>query len=219
MSTPSPLRRDAALNRKRLLAAAGELFAEQGLEVTLNDIAHRAGVGVGTAYRRFANKEELIEALFDQRLEEVVAVAREALEEPDAWDGLVTFLERTLHLQFGNRGLTQMLNNPRLGHARVAETRDRISPLMTQLVDRAKQQGTARADLDQTDLFFIQMGLSAVTDLTRDTAPDLYRRYLTLFLHGIRATGGPPTSLPAPALTANDVHSLMTRKSRTTRRP
>ena len=59
------LRKDAALNRERLLAAASELFAERGLNVTLNDIAHHAGVGVGTAYRRFANKEEVIDALFE----------------------------------------------------------------------------------------------------------------------------------------------------------
>ena len=76
------LRKDAALNRERLLTAASELFAEQGLDVTLNDIAHRAGVGVGTAYRRFANKGEVIEALFEERLEEVVTVARECLQRP-----------------------------------------------------------------------------------------------------------------------------------------
>ncbi|MDQ1672553.1 MAG: hypothetical protein QOC98_1115, partial [Frankiaceae bacterium] len=77
--TEAPLRRDAARNRERLLTAASELFAERGLNVTLNDIAHRAGVGVGTAYRRFANKEEVIDALFEQRLQDVIAVAHEAL--------------------------------------------------------------------------------------------------------------------------------------------
>ncbi|MDQ2812580.1 MAG: TetR/AcrR family transcriptional regulator [Actinomycetota bacterium] len=213
---PAPLRKDAALNRERLLAAAADLFAEQGLDVTLNDIAHRAGVGVGTAYRRFANKEEVIEALFDQRLEEVVAVAQEALDDPDAWHGLVTFLERSLHMQFGNRGLTQMMNNPQLGHNRVNETRDRIAPLMAALVERAQKQGAARADLDQTDLFFIQLALSGVTDLTRALAPDLYRRYLTLFLDGIRTDA--PTLMPTRALTANEVHALMTQKRRSPRR-
>jgi hypothetical protein len=115
-------------------------------------------------------------------------------------------------MQFGNRGLTQIMNNPQLGHARVNETRDRIAPLMTALVERAQQQGIVRADLDQTDLFFIQMAVSAVTDLTRALAPDLYRRYLTLFLDGIRADGGPPTPMPTKALTANQVHALMTQK-------
>ena len=69
------LRKDAAENRERLLAAASELFAERGLDVTLNDIAHRAGVGVGTAYRRFTNKEEVIDALFEQRLQQVEEAA------------------------------------------------------------------------------------------------------------------------------------------------
>src|SRR3954447_8430265 len=90
------LRKDAAINRERLLTAASELFAEHGLNVTLNDIAHHAGVGVGTAYRRFANKEAVIDALFEQRLEEVAKVAEAALADPDAWNGLVAFLERAL---------------------------------------------------------------------------------------------------------------------------
>src|SRR4051812_13511494 len=113
------LRKDAALNRERLLAAASELFAERGLGVTLNDIAHHAGVGVGTAYRRFANKEEVIDALFEQSMHAVEAVAHQALDDPDAWGGLVTFLERTLQMQFGDRGLNQIINNPTLGDLRV----------------------------------------------------------------------------------------------------
>src|SRR5919107_2372531 len=105
------LRKDAALNRERLLAAAAELFAEHGLAVTLNDIAHHAGVGVGTAYRRFANKEEVIDALFEQRLQAVAEVAQEALADPDAWNGLVSFLQRSLKMQFGDRGLTEIMND------------------------------------------------------------------------------------------------------------
>src|ERR1700709_1701522 len=99
-ATTRSLRKDAAINRERILAAASELFAEHGLEITLNDIAHHAGVGVGTAYRRFANKEEVIDALFEQRLQAVAAVAHEALDDPDAWRGLETFLQRTLDMQF-----------------------------------------------------------------------------------------------------------------------
>src|SRR5919199_6062316 len=90
------LRKDAARNRQRLLDAASELFAARGLDVTLNDIAHHAGVGVGTAYRRFANKEEVIDALFEQRLNEVATRAEAALTDPDAWHGLTSFLEQSL---------------------------------------------------------------------------------------------------------------------------
>lgn len=213
--TTRALRKDAAVNRERLLAAAGELFAEHGLEITLNDIAHHAGVGVGTAYRRFANKEEVIDALFEQRLQQVAAVAKDALADPDAWHGIVTFLERTLDMQFGDRGLTQIMNNSALGDARVRDARDRIAPLMTRLVERAKQQGVVRPDFDQTDLVFIQVALTAVIESSRAVSPELYHRYLTMFLDGIRTDGETFTALPVAALTADQTHTAMTRKRRT----
>ena len=206
------LRKDAALNRERLLAAARELFADRGLGVTLNEIAHHAGVGVGTAYRRFANKEEVIDALFEAGVENIAAVADEALGEPDAWQGLVMFLERSLHLQFGDRGLNQIMNDSALGSARVGDARDRIAPLIQALVDRAKEQGAVRPDLEQTDLIFTQVALSAIMDASRAIEPDLYRRYLTIFLDGIRADRTSFTPLPATALDAFQTHSAMTRK-------
>jgi AcrR family transcriptional regulator len=206
-----PLRRDAAANRERLLAAASELFAEHGLGVTLNDIAHHAGVGVGTAYRRFSNKEEVIDALFEQRLQQVADVARESLDDPDPWHGLVDFLERSLQMQFGDRGLTQIMNDPALGDARVADTRDRIAPLIRAIVERAQRAGLVRPDLDQTDLIFTQVGLAAVMDASRAVAPELYRRYLALFLDSIRTDRDELTPLPVPALTADQTHTAMTR--------
>src|SRR3954454_14535449 len=209
-TTTRALRRDAALNRDRLLAAARELFAEQGLNVTLNDIAHHAGVGVGTAYRRVANKEEVIDALFEEELQKVAGVANEALAEPDAWAGLVSFLERSLHMQFGDRGLNEIMNSPQLGRERVNQRRDRIAPLMTQLVDRAKEQGTIRPDFDQSDLFFVQVALAAIIDRTRRLAPDLYRRSLTMWLDGIRSPRGDFTPLPTDALTADQTHAVVT---------
>jgi AcrR family transcriptional regulator len=204
-----PLRKDAALNRERLLAAASELFAEQGFSVTLNDIAHHAGVGIGTAYRRFPNKEAVIDALFEQRLQDVAAVAQGALDDPDAWQGLVGFLERSLSMQFGDRGLNEIMNNPALGQDRVKEARDRIAPLLTRIVDRAKREGAVRADFEQSDLVFIQLAVSAIMAGSRAVSPDLYRRYLAMFLDGIRTSGG-PTTLPFAALDADQTHAAMT---------
>jgi AcrR family transcriptional regulator len=204
------MRKDAARNRERLLAAARELFAERGLTVTLNDIAHHAGVGVGTAYRRFANKEEVIDALYDESLEEVAAMAHEALAEPDAWRGLTCYMERSLDTLLRNRALTQIMNNPALGEERVALARDRIAPLLQQLVDRAKAEGVVRSDFEQSDLIFIQEGLSAIMDRTRTIRPQLYRRYLTLHLDGIRTDRGSFLELPVPALSAHQTHAAMT---------
>jgi AcrR family transcriptional regulator len=210
VTTTRPLRKDAARNRERLLNAARELFAERGLNVTLNDIAHHAGVGVGTAYRRFANKDEVIEALYDESLDEVAAMAHRALEEPDAWRGLVYYLERSLDTLLHNRALTQIMNSPGLGEGRVAEARDRIAPLLERLVERAKAEGAVRPDLEQSDLVFIQDGLAAVMDRTRSVKPQLYRRYLAMFLDGIRADRASITEFPEAALSAEQTHTAMT---------
>ncbi|MBR7743417.1 TetR/AcrR family transcriptional regulator [Phycicoccus sp. BSK3Z-2] len=212
-----PLRKDAAANRERLLRAASDLFAERGLEVTLNDIAHHAGVGVGTAYRRFANKEEVIDALLEERMAGVEDVAREAAADPDPWDGVVHFLEGALALQHGDRGLAEMMNNPVLGDARVDEVRERIAPIVTEIVERAKAAGVVRPDLDQSDLIFVQLALSTVMERTQVLAPDLYRRYLALFLDGIRTDRETLTTLPTRALSSQETHEVMTRGRRRAR--
>jgi AcrR family transcriptional regulator len=208
------LRKDAAVNRERLLSAASELFAEHGLNVTLNDIAHHAGVGVGTAYRRFANKEEVISALFEQRLQEVVDVAQAALDNSDAWDGLVDFIARAMHMQFGDRGLNEIMNNRTLGDSRVAEVRDRIAPIITELVEKAKAQGVVRPDFDQSDIIFIEVALSAIMDRSRLVSPELYRRCLTMFLDGIQTDRSSFSPLPVKPLTRNQTHEAMTRPRR-----
>src|SRR4051812_30038144 len=81
MGEPAPLRADAERNRQRILDAAREVFADRGLDVTLDEIARHAGVGVGTAYRRFPNKEALVEALMVERIGELEQLARECLEQ------------------------------------------------------------------------------------------------------------------------------------------
>lgn len=210
--TQRELRADAAQNRERLLDAAAQLFAERGLGVSLNDIAHHAGLGVGTAYRRFANKAEVIDALFERRLEDLASVARAALADPDPWTGLVSFLEGSLDTQFGDLGMQQIMNDAALGDARVQDARDRIAPLITALVERAKKHGVVREDFDQSDVIFIQVGLSAILTSSRQVAPDLYRRYLAMFLDGIRTDFDGFSALPVPPLSARNTHRAMTHR-------
>src|SRR3954466_13328981 len=104
-----PLRKDAERNRQRILTAAGELFTERGLGVTLDDIARHAGVGVGTVYRRFPDKELLIDALFEQRIESISAVAAQALEIEDPWEAFQFYFEQGSELQARDRGLKELL--------------------------------------------------------------------------------------------------------------
>ncbi|MCV7066143.1 helix-turn-helix transcriptional regulator [Mycolicibacterium farcinogenes] len=93
-----PLRMDAVRNRQRILCAARDLFALQGLSPNLNDVARYAHVGVGTVYRRFVTKEALIEEVFADSLDQLCSLAKNAVEQTDSWYGLVWFIERFCEL-------------------------------------------------------------------------------------------------------------------------
>jgi AcrR family transcriptional regulator len=212
MSTPAtrPLRRDAERNRRRILEAATEAFAERGLGVTMDDIAERAGVGVGTVYRRFPDKELLIEALFEERVAELVAMAEEALDEDDPWEALLGFVERAQALQARDRGLKELLLSTAHGRERIAGVRERLSPIADQLIRRAQASGQLRPDVAVTDFPLIQMMLGAVVDATRVVAPDAWRRMLAILKDGLRA-GEHNTPLPAPALDTEQIDDAMRR--------
>jgi AcrR family transcriptional regulator len=181
-----PLRADAERNRQRLLAAAKELFAERGLDVTLDEIARRAGVGTGTAYRRFPNKDALIEALMVDRINELGAIAQECLEEPDPWRGLTGYFERSLALQVADRGLKDVLFSPGRGHERIAHARQALAPIVSRLVQRAVEAGAVRSDFATTDVPLITFMLHTLVDFGRDVEPELYKRYLAIVLEGLR---------------------------------
>jgi AcrR family transcriptional regulator len=205
-----PLRKDAEINRDRLLDAARELFARRGLGVGLNEIAGHAGVGVGTAYRHFPDKEQLIDVLFQQRLGEIVALAERALNDDDSWRGLTEFLDGWLRIHLGDRSLTQIFMDPDLGQQRVDSSRDEIAPLLDAIADRARDDGRTRTDFQGTDVFFIQLAVAGLIDRSHALAPHLYRRYLTMFLEGIRSDPDPGTALPVPPLSVEETHRLVT---------
>src|ERR1700750_2363120 len=191
-----PLRRDAERNRQRILTAAAEVFNERGLEVSLDEIARHAGVGVGTVYRRFRTKEELIEALFMDRLDMVAALGEEAFASPDPWFGLVSFMERMAEIMAGNLGLRQMLMLGTYGRDLVAVARQRNAPMIERLVERAQAAGQLRADIRQTDIPFIVFVLTEATQLSHAVNPEIWRRYLTLILDGMRPAREGVTPLP-----------------------
>src|SRR4051795_6885192 len=103
------MRKDAARNRALLVQAGREVFAERGLDASLDDIARHAGLGVGTAYRHFANKYELAEAIFTEAIESIVAKAEEAAAMPDPWQGLLNFFEFAAESQTADRGLREVM--------------------------------------------------------------------------------------------------------------
>jgi AcrR family transcriptional regulator len=209
-----PLRKDAERNRRRILDAAAELFSERGLSVTLNDIAHHADVGVGTVYRRFPNKELLIDALFEERFAEFVTIAEEGLADPDPWRGLVSFLERGLQAQARDRGLKQLLIGTPEGCGRIGQARERVLPLAAELITRARDAGELRPDIEPEDLPVIQWMLGAALDHGRDVKPELWRRYFALILRGMRAEPQAAEPLPVGPLSVPEIDAAIGSASR-----
>jgi AcrR family transcriptional regulator len=211
------LRKDAARNRDKLVRAARELFAERGLDATLNDVARRAGVGVGTAYRRFADKHQLIDAILDEQDAELEAIARAALAEPDPWDGLVMLLERSTELHARDRGMAQILSGRHVRKERHDLSRDRLAHLGEEIVARAKTAGVIRDDVEATDLILMQIACVAVAQVAadgtaaagRNDVGDLYRRTLEIMIDGLRPARAGITPLPIPPLATEELHSLL----------
>jgi AcrR family transcriptional regulator len=182
-----PLRRDAERNRQRILDAARVVFAERGLRGSHDDIAREAGVGVGTVYRRFPDKELLIDALFEARIEEIADVARAAVDAPDPWEALVGFLMRTQELQSQDRGLKEIVLGGSRGAERAVAARSLIAPLAAQILQRAKNAGVVRSDIELTDVPLIQLAIGTIAESSRDIAPDVWRRLMTVLIDGLRA--------------------------------
>jgi AcrR family transcriptional regulator len=199
-----PLRRDALRNRELLIQSAREVFAVRGLEASMDDIAHHAGLGVGTAYRHFANKHDLAAAIFDNAVDEIVELAEQATANPDPWDGLVTFLEAMLDAQTLNRALREILT------AIHEDDRDRHHARLTApfepLVQRAKADGVLRPEAEASDLSLIIVMLCTIADTSVEQSPYLWRRYLPMMLAGLRAGAAP---MPVPALTPDELHATL----------
>jgi AcrR family transcriptional regulator len=200
-------RRHARRNHELLVAAAREVFAERGVEASLEEIARRAGVGIGTLYRHFATREALVEAIFERRIGELVAVAEAAAGEPDGWTGLVRFLERTLELQAGDRVLKDVLMRYPPGAGRLDSAREEMRVLFEQILERARAEGTLRGDFTLSDLALLFWSFRPLIDATAEVSPGAWRRHLHWLLDGLRAQAA-TAQVEAP-LTDEELHGAM----------
>lgn len=203
-----PLRKDAERNRQRILAAARDLFATRGLEPHLNDIAHHAGVGVGTIYRRFCSKEELLEALFEDAMHQLADLAEEALREPDSWQGFSWYIERMCEMTATDRGLREIAFSKAYGGERVRAAQERLKPLQGQLVERAQADGHLRADLSSTDMPICGLLSGTVSEFAGHVDSLLWRRYVGLLLDGMRQRDD-QDPLPVAALDSDELEIAM----------
>lgn len=202
---PRRLRADAARNQQRILAAARELFADRGLEVTLDDVAERAGVGVGTVYRRFANKQELISEVFDQMVTELAGAVETALHHPDPWLGLVQLFEYACRHMAENRGFGEVMLEMHDSMDRFVCIKDRVQPGMKTVIQRAKDAGALQPDIEPHDFFALVNMVEAIGGFARPVNPDVWERYMALVLNGVRGDGIARLPLTQPPLTEKQV--------------
>jgi AcrR family transcriptional regulator len=212
MSTTASIRSDAKRNRERLVASARELFAQNGIEVSVEEITQHAGVGMGTLYRHFPTKDELIDAVLEDAFAEIIEIAHEAAATEDAWAGLNHFFERMLALHAANRGVKDIVAARAHGARRAEAMRARIRPLLTRVIERAHEQRTLRRDFTIDDMPLVVWTAGRIIELTETAAPGLWRRYLGFLLDGLRPDTATPLS--TPALTRPQLARVLKRQHR-----
>lgn len=205
-----PLRADAERNRQRILQVAARLFAERGLEAGFDEIAREAGVGVGTVYRRFPDREQLLQALFEDRLEALLALAEQAdrAEEPAA--GLRGFVRAMVEQHVADRGLKELLFCQAECAERMGGIRERVAPILEGLLHRAQQAGRMRRDVAISDVMMAVYMAASVGELTAETDPHQWQRQFDLIWAGLQAPAQHPAQhpaegLPSPPLTVDQL--------------
>lgn len=189
------LRADARRNREAVIAAAKKLFADEGLDAQMPDVAKAAKVGVGTVYRHFPTKEDLIAALAAERFERLAEKAREGVEADDPWEGLCDFIRFSAQLQADDRGLCEVMGSrPEVMAASAYAVG--LDGLCEELVKRAQRSGDLRKDLDWEDIPMIACSLGRITAAEQGPAVGRWPRLVEIIIDGLRAPAG--TRLPKP---------------------
>jgi AcrR family transcriptional regulator len=181
--TERPLRADAQRNRERVLVAARKCFAEAGCSAQMEDLAKTAGVGVGTVYRHFPNKEAVIQALVDEYFEDLGARAQAALEIEDPWEAFASYIWGAADLLGENRGLSEVAAG---GQMREAAERTPFVEAVGELIRRAQRAGVMRPDVTIDDVPMIMCSLGRVQQLDAGMAASNWRRHLAIMLDGLR---------------------------------
>jgi AcrR family transcriptional regulator len=183
--TDKPLRADARRNREKVMNAAREVFAEQGVEAQMDDIARRADVGVGTVYRHFPTKEALLQALTDAKFETIAAHARTLLEHEDPWEAFKQSMWFGAERTAGNRAFCEILTAISMP-PRTCPGKEDLNRTGAELMRRAQELGKMRPDVMIDDIGLLMCGVGS-SSLMEHPCPDAWRRHLGIILDGLRA--------------------------------
>jgi AcrR family transcriptional regulator len=185
LASNRPRRADAERNRARILEAASELFADRGLDASMPELAERAGVGVGTLYRAFPDKEHLLGAVVAERYRWFAEQAETAAQADDAWSAFSQVLCQGAALHVKDRAFQQCVRRV-IGLPEVREARERTLGAMQKLIERAQQQGAMRPDVVAEDVPMLLAGIGN----SREVVPGVaWERHLAIVLDGLRAEG------------------------------
>ena len=202
-----PRRRDAQERRDKLIAAAQHEFAAHGVDASLEKIARDAGVAIGTLYRHFPTRVDLLMAAFQPRLQEFLDGATKALEMDDPWEGFVYYLENLFRVQAGDRGFNDFLSRRFTDNAETERIHDQMCLQIADVLTRAQEAGQARPDITQADIVNLIWSNGRIIDATSATAPNAWRRYLYLMLDAYRAERAHP--IPEPPMTDEQLYDAM----------
>jgi AcrR family transcriptional regulator len=205
-SEPRPLRIDAERNLRRLLDAAAEAFAEEGIEVSVAEIARRAEVGKGTLFRRFPTKGHLIAALVVARFDELAADGRELLDAEDPGAAMHAFLRDGIRMQVADRGFCQAAGEVVGTFDNVNAAHDEVFDVTERLLVRAQKAGAMRKDINAFDILALQYACAQAGTVLQDVAPDIWERYVDVIVDGLRPNAAHPLS--HPPLTQAQVEKL-----------
>jgi AcrR family transcriptional regulator len=189
------LRADARRNREAIIVAAKKLFADEGLDAQMPDVAKAAKVGVGTVYRHFPTKEDLIAALAGDRFERLAEKAREGIAAEDPWEGLCDFIRFSAEIQAEDRGLCEVMGSRPEVMADAAYAVG-LDTLCAELVRRAKRSGDLRKDLDWQDIPMIACSLGRITAAEAGPAVGRWPRLVEIVIDGLRAPGSSKLTKP-----------------------
>jgi AcrR family transcriptional regulator len=181
-----PLRADARRNREKVLAAARKVFAEQGVDAQMDDVARRADVGVGTVYRHFPTKDALLNALSDELFDVIAAHARELLDHDDPWEAFQEALWFAGQKTAGDRAFAEILAAQRAGPPRTCPGQQDLVVTVGELMRRCIEAGKMRPDVVIDDIPLLMCGIGSASALPHPT-PEAWRRHLGIVLDGLRA--------------------------------
>ena len=202
-----PLRRDAELNLARIMEAARDVFAESGYDGSMEQIALKADVGIGTLYRRFPHKEDLFNAVTDRAKERTIKIGEEVLAEVTPQDALSEFFRRCIATPSCWRVTTT--RPPWSESSGVNSVLKQISPIVERVLQMSQDAGTVRGDIVSSDVILALMSVRAVADLCGAEAPMASRRFLELVLDGLRPGGAGHLT---PAMSQQQLSRVLTNR-------